>query len=401
MGILHHDCCTIVDESDGTIIDDDDVLMELKDKTFILLESADNWTPPTQSESCRANIDIDTSPTSAISPTDESAKKPSCRIKTREGSKMVDYFEFRNELQSLNLSDLDHLTTVARSLLSLNIPEDRWNFLWTYQSFLDFINYCEEHPLAEMHVVKLLRHNETAQKTAPESVLAKFSIKRKESSTDVDLPKLLNSLSEAKEFLQRIAESGNVPKQVLQVLASSMSGNEQFEREMTAANAVIHWSSARRTFESPWCIETVNQCLSNINHYENRPTAKPRLRASLKNRNDSASTCATATEAAPQLATGSSVSRPIDNLGVGQYGSDDKLTDVELQSHSKKHSQTVQRPSDTDNSAASIPTTRHIAPEFQNTQTTGALRQSTVSSLLYNQRDTVGILHNQCDYADA
>ena len=41
----------VVDESDGTIIDDDNVLLQLKDKVFILLESAEEWTSPKRSAS--------------------------------------------------------------------------------------------------------------------------------------------------------------------------------------------------------------------------------------------------------------------------------------------------------------------------------------------------------------
>ena len=153
-----------------------------------------------------------------------------------------------------------------------------------------------------MHVATLLRSNKTAQKLAPESILAKFAITHDSSATDVDVPRQLNSLSEVRELLQRIVNSGNVPAQFLRVLEASANGNEQLEHELTAANALIHWSSTRRTFESPWNMDIVKQALTNISQYENKPTSKPPTRPLLKNREKSHRTEA-ATEALSEPGT--------------------------------------------------------------------------------------------------
>jgi hypothetical protein len=45
MGINSHEGCRIVDESDGSIIDDDEVLAEMKGSVLMLLKPTDTWTP--------------------------------------------------------------------------------------------------------------------------------------------------------------------------------------------------------------------------------------------------------------------------------------------------------------------------------------------------------------------
>jgi len=267
---ISHDGCSIVDESDGTVIDDDETLLELKNKTFILLESTDEWTPAKQSTSHQAkSIDVDSAIShhkAEVKPRNP-LKKQVCRIKADSSSKTVDFFEFMSELPSTNCFDLEHLTAVACTLVSLNISEHQWNSLWANQTFLDFINNCAEHTPAKMHVVSWLKEDETAQKCAPEHILVKFYITHDGSGTNIKLPKQLNSLCEIKEWLQHIVDDGDVPQQFMNVLETSVRGNAQLEREISAAEALLYWSSASRTFHSSWNIDTVKHALANINEY--------------------------------------------------------------------------------------------------------------------------------------
>ena len=86
---------------------------------------------------------------------------------------------------------------------------------------------------------------------------------------------------------KRVVNSGNVPVQFMPLLEVSANANTQLECEMTAANAMIHWSSDSRTFESLWCMDTVKQVLANIAEYENELSSKQRLRSSIKNQENS------------------------------------------------------------------------------------------------------------------
>ena len=200
------DGCTLVDESDGTVVDDDDVLLMLvsKDKTFILLDRTEEWIPSTSHQPKPVDSDAATqrSTTKKDTESDVSLQEPSCRTTTEDE---VIYFEFMNELQLTNRCDLEHLTTVARSLVSLNITREQWRFMWENQTFLDFMDNCARHPPAEMHVVVLLRSNETAKKLAPENVLAKFNITPSSSATDVSVPRRLDSSKFKKDLHQRHA----------------------------------------------------------------------------------------------------------------------------------------------------------------------------------------------------
>ncbi len=45
MGIESREGCHIVDESDGSIIDDDEVLLEMKGSVMMLLKPNETWTP--------------------------------------------------------------------------------------------------------------------------------------------------------------------------------------------------------------------------------------------------------------------------------------------------------------------------------------------------------------------
>jgi len=201
------DDCTLVDESDGTIVDDYDVLLELKDKTFILLASTEEWIPSTSHQPKPIDIDVATqrSDTRTTTESDVSPQEPSCRTTTQDE---VVYFKFMNELQLTNRGDVEHLTTVARSLVSLNITCEQWRFMWTNQTFLDFVDNCTRHPSAEMHVVALLRSNQTAQKMAPENVLAKFNITPSSSATNVSVPRRL----ESSKFKKRPTPKTRSPK---------------------------------------------------------------------------------------------------------------------------------------------------------------------------------------------
>ena len=280
MGISQ-DGCRVVDESDGTVIEDDEVLLELKDKVFILLASGDEWTPlqqPASPPSVSVAAATSPSPTTTVSAsvkeTTESHKRPSFKGKTNKAI----FFEITNKLQSRDRLDPENLTDLARSLVSLDdTAEDQWNSLWANREFIQFIYDCTEHPPAEMHVVSLLKSNKTAQKLAPKSILVEFSIIYGDSATDVeiDLPKQINSLFEVRELLQRVVDSGHVPVQLMPVLEVSVNTNTRLECEMKGANAMMHWSSDRRTFQLPWNMDTVKQALDNINEYE-KPSHKNR-----------------------------------------------------------------------------------------------------------------------------
>ena len=69
---ISHVGCTVVDESDGTVIDDDDALLELRDTVFVLLASGDEWTSSKQPTSpppeyTYVDVAASTSPTTAVS----------------------------------------------------------------------------------------------------------------------------------------------------------------------------------------------------------------------------------------------------------------------------------------------------------------------------------------------
>jgi len=335
--------CTVVDESDGTIIDDDDVLLQYTDKVLILLENADEWAPAQQLTSHPAesvNIAAATSPTNTVSTshkdTEVSHAVPSFGVKT-DVSKQVDFGRFAEALLSINYFDPENLTVLARCLLSLDISEDRWKSLWANETFVEFVNNCALHPPAEMHVVSMLKSNKIAQNLAPISILAKYSITHAVFDTDDEAPKRLNrpSLFEVRELLQRVINDGSVSEQFMHLLEVSVNANTRLEREMTAANAMIHWSPARRTFESPWNRDTVKQVLANINEYENEPSSKPGLRPSLKNRKSSDCSCEAAGEAVPETETINPIChRIVAPVLEVKYECDDCTTDVWLQRHS-------------------------------------------------------------------
>ena len=296
MGISQNGC-TVVDESDGSVIDDDEVLFDLKDKVFILLESTDRWTPPKQSTSHQAeSVDVKAttaSPTNTANAPDTETNVSQAKLppRVKNVSKNAAFFEFTEKLLSLNNFDQNKLTEVARCLVTLDISEDQWSSLWANQNFVEFVNNCATHPPAAMHVVTLLKSNKTAQKLAPKFILTKFPLTLDGSGTNVEVPKELNSLSEVRQLLQRIVNSERVPEaQLMRALEVSVTGNEQLKREMAAANAMINWSSARRTFEPPWHMDIVKQALANISEYENKHTPKPRPNPSLKNRTHTAAT---------------------------------------------------------------------------------------------------------------
>jgi len=383
---ISHGGCTVVDEGDGTVIDDDEVLLELKDKTLILLASTDEWTPPLQPTSNQAKSAVVNGATSPTNRAGTCDVRPKTTPKHDRSSKQyVGFFEFMNELQSTKCADYEHLTAVARSLVDLDIIEDQWDFLWTNQTFLDFISYCEAHPPAAMHVVALLGHNNTAHKFAPKHILAKFNKTHDDSGTVVNLPKqqLLRNLSEVKECLQRIADSGVVPVQFLDVVESSIIHDTQLEREMTAANALICWSSATRTFQSSWNINTVIQALSNIVEYENSSAQRTRSRRLQPIYSDNSNTIhETEVESSPKYGT-SSIFHRISAPGVEEYSdSGDEVSKVGPQRPSTKRMQMIQHPPDSDIPAVSRPNVPASAPEFQNIPKSGARAQYSVTSLL-------------------
>jgi len=379
---ISHDGCTVVDENDGTVIDDDEVLLELnlqKDKTFVLLDSADEWTPAEPRASPQAtstDVDAATSPTHRAAASDVRPTTPSAKIKTDGSIKRVDFFEFMHVLQSANCSDYKRLTAVARSLISLNISEDQWDFLWTNQTFLDFINYCEVHPPAAMHVVALLGHNNTAHKLAPKHIVAKFNTTHGGSGSDVAVPKRLNSLSGVKELLQRIVDSGDVPVQFLDVLEASIISNKQLEREMTAAKAMIHWSSARRTFQSLWDMDTVIEALCNIAEFENSSAQKTRSQRQLsKSRDNSNAMHETKTEVSQKH--DSSASHRISAVSLEEESDgDDNVTKARLQRPSIK---------DTRASASSLDDCAAKCQNIPRSEACEAVAQCSTTSLLGGQ----------------
>ena len=389
MGISQDDC-RVVDESDGNLVEEDDVLLESKDKVLIPLASADEWTPPQQPTSHPSeSVDVaaatsPASPTTNVSAsgteTEESHATHSSTVKA-DVSKQLDLGEFVEALQSINNFDLDNLTALARRLISSDISEDQWNSLWANRTFAEFINKCALHPPAEMHVVSMLKSNETAQKLAPKSILAKYSITREGYGTDDEALKECNSLSEVRELLQCIVNSGNVPVRLMHLLELSVNGNAQLEREMTAANAMIHWSSDRRTFESPWNMDTVKQALDSINEYEDEPTSKLPLKLSVKNQENSDCTREAAREDLPETATISPVSEQVVAQREVKSESDDCTTDLGLQRHStNKDMQMTQQLTDRGNSADN-----DNGADIQKVSKSGTIPQFTTSSLLGGQ----------------
>ena len=178
---VSHEGCTVVDERDGTIIEDYNVLLALKGKTFILLGDSDQWTPAKQSAPYKAEpIDVQparlsTNAASASSKVAEDNTTPSSSVKIHF-SKTDDFIAFCNELHLVNRCDLDKITRVAHSLVSLDISAEQWNVLWASKTFLEFISNCAAHPPAAMHVATLLRCNEIVQKLAPKSVRIKYGV---------------------------------------------------------------------------------------------------------------------------------------------------------------------------------------------------------------------------------
>ena len=223
------DGCTLVDESDGTVVDDDDVLVELKDKTFILLASTEEWIPSTSHQPKPIDIDAATQgwDTKTTTEYDVSPQEPSCNTTTA-----VVYFEFMNELQLTNRCDVEHLTTVARSLASLNITCEQWSFLWTNQTFLDFVDNCARHAPAKMLVVTLFRNNETAQKMAPVNVLAKFNITHSGLATDVSILRQLTK----KEFKNKNRNISDRVPQTIDMEVEDDSGVDESSRPVCDNN---------------------------------------------------------------------------------------------------------------------------------------------------------------------
>jgi len=387
--------CTVVDESDGAIIDDDDVLLEYEDKVLILLGNADEWTPAQQTTSHQAesvNIAAATSPTNTVSTshkdTEVSHEVPSFRVKTIV-SKQVDFWRFTEALQSINYFDLENLTATARCLISLQISEDQWTCLWANRKFLEFINNCTRHTPAKMHVVSLLKSNETAQKLAPKSLLAKyFTVSDDNSATGVEVPKKLNSLLEVRELLQRVINSGNASEQLMHVLEVSISASTRLEREMMAANAMIHWSSASHTFEMPWHMNTMKQALANIDEYEK----KLRPRPSDKDRRNSDRTH----KATVELGTFPESPHRLTARGVErEYASEDKKTEVRLQRHpTEKKMQRTRQLTDNSHSAVNKSSACGNNTEFQFFSSSSAITQVSTTVLLGEQTFNI----SQMDY---
>ena len=269
MGISHHRCAT-ADNNNGTAID----------KRAFVHDSTDEWAlanQPTSHEARYIDVKGPTSTTDIVNvsigdASDGSSEKPLCTLTTDSDNFVV---LFIKQLLSINCRDLEQLTAVSRFLASLNASEDQWRDLWANQTFRKIINNCTVHVPAKQSIVNLLKCNETVRRLAPESVVAKFCVAHDGSGTDVKVPKQINSLSEVTELLQHFVSSGNVSAQFLPMLETSVNSNEQFQREMIAANAMMHWSPVLRKFVSPWRMDSVKEALSNIKQYESRTATKP------------------------------------------------------------------------------------------------------------------------------
>ena len=225
--------------------------------------------------------------------------------------------------------------------------------MWTSQTFLGFIDNCAVHHSAAEHVLTVLRLNETAYKLAPKNILAKFDITHHGTGIDVEVSKQLKGLSDVKELLQCIVDSGDVPEQFMRVLKASIIDNAQFGQEMAAAGAMICWSSDLRSFHTPWNIDTVKQALANINEYA--------FRKSIRDPDKSDITHEAATAASPEIDVCSSVTHQI--TAIGQQEKRDTAIVFQIdKTELKRHSVRIQQLSDSGTFDAS--NTR--APELEN-----------------------------------
>ena len=219
---IPYERCNVMDEVENSRVDNDDMLLNMKDRVLVVVEDTDECIPAEQLPAHQDALEF--------------PKKP-----TEETEEM------HNLCKQINgVTDLNSLTLVAHSLVSNELSATEWENLWANENFLDFINSCATHPPAAMHVYALLNSNLVAKKSAPSNIISAFNNPPDGADVGDKLPKQVSTSLEVEELTQGEASSEQIPTQLAETLNTSFDDDVQLKRDTTTANVVpgSHVSSA-------------------------------------------------------------------------------------------------------------------------------------------------------------
>jgi len=257
LGIDGEDC-KVVEEADGTEVDDWEVVSDLHSQNVVLLllKSNDVWSPA-------ANT-IDNTPSSP------KGAQPVYQDKTLDSSMSVDKriqiplqqrittALIMRQVESVDYNNDNNVSCIAEMIADARLtPPSQWKTLWNKDSFCKFINHCIDRRIAIKYLSSMITSNANAKDWIPVQIFTHLEALLCETKTYVELPDTFTDLEAFEASCKTICSVGEVPSQFMQVLQKSCIEHDDFRQQLAQADALFFWCCDSSKFESDWNIQTV------------------------------------------------------------------------------------------------------------------------------------------------